>query len=245
VDALSFLASALGVWLIRKPEPIPVEERQNIWHEIVEGLHIVLNNPVLRALAGCSGTRYFFGSFFGTLYSFYAVRELGLSPALLGVTIAMGGIGALMGAFLVERVTQRFGLGPTLIGSFLLSGFVQLLIPLAEVGSLTFSVGCLMISQLLGDTGLIIFFISEVSLRQTVIPNRLIGRASASVHFLVGGLATVGALLAGVLGGIIGLQLTLLIAVIGMLLASFWIIFSPVASLREMPKAEAVQDLVS
>ncbi len=61
-DALSFLFSAFCLGLIRKPEP-PVavaENRMSIWHELVQGLHEVLKNPLLRSLAGGVGAFNFF-----------------------------------------------------------------------------------------------------------------------------------------------------------------------------------------
>lgn len=50
---------------------------------------------------------------------------------MLGVLIGSGGIGALVGAMLVNRVTRRFGIGRTLIGSLLFIAVANVLVPLA------------------------------------------------------------------------------------------------------------------
>lgn len=50
---------------------------------------------------------------------------------MLGVLIGSGGIGALVGAMLVNRVTRRFGIGRTLIGSLLFMAVANVLVPLA------------------------------------------------------------------------------------------------------------------
>ncbi|MBI4640198.1 MAG: MFS transporter, partial [Candidatus Tectomicrobia bacterium] len=86
LDAFSFLFSALFVGLIDISEPLPTpsEQRKSVWRDVVEGLRVVLGNPLLRAIAGSSSTFNFFGGFFGALYGLYAIRELGIEPAILG-----------------------------------------------------------------------------------------------------------------------------------------------------------------
>jgi len=79
-----------------------------------------------------------------------------------------------------------------------------------------------------------VYLINALSLRQSMIPDRFLGRANASANFLIGGMLTIGALLAGLLGRMIGIRLTLLIAVsASLLLASSWLVFSPVRRLRD------------
>ena len=97
-DSLSFLASVVSLIVIRKPEPPPAaaHERQHVLREMRDGLRFVWHEPHLRALALAGATRSFFGSFIGVLYGLYAIRELGLNAAALGITIAMGGLGSLI-----------------------------------------------------------------------------------------------------------------------------------------------------
>ncbi len=80
--------------------------------------------------------------------------------------------------------------------------------------------------------------INEVSLRQSLIPNRLLGRAGAGSNFLVGGVAPFGAIAAGILGQLLTARYALLIAVIGMALATLWLVYSPLPGLREVPCAD-------
>src|SRR5256885_827801 len=62
VDAVSFVVSVASLLLIRAPEPAPAAraERGSIRDEIGEGLRVVLGNPLLRAIAGCTGTSNLF-----------------------------------------------------------------------------------------------------------------------------------------------------------------------------------------
>jgi hypothetical protein len=65
------------------------------------------------------------------------------------------------------------------------------------------------------------------------IPDALRGRAGASMQVLTRGAGPIGALLAGALGGAIGVRQTILIGVIGVAASSGWLLASPVRSVRE------------
>ena len=74
-----------------------------------------------------------------------------------------------------------------------------------------------------------------MSLRQTITPDRLLGRVNASIRFLTISASPVAALLAGALGATIGLRATVALAAAGLLLAPLWVHFSPVRRLRAPP----------
>lgn len=233
LDAASFLASIASLVLIRTPEPPPatIETRRHLLHEIVEGVRWVWADQRLRALALAGGTRSFFGNFIGVLYSLYAIRLLGLDAAALGMTIAMGGVGSLVGAAVADRLANRFGLGRTLIGSAVFSGALAFLIPMAN-GSVLQAMLILMLSQLGGDAFSTIHSITAISLRQSVTPDRLLGRTSTSLQVLIAGVGPLGALAGGALAEVIGVRETLVIAVTGLLLSTVWLMVSPLRQAR-------------
>lgn len=228
-DALSFLFSACCLGLIRTPEPsLPaIEKRKSIWSDLVEGLRLVIKNPLLRALAGSAGVFSLFGNFIGALYALYVIRQVGAPPIFLGLLVATGGVSAFVGAIMAERVVLRFGLGRTVGMGLFMYGATGLLVPLAG-GSVTLALSLLFLSQLLGDASVSIYFIAEVSLRQSIVPANVLGRTNAGIQFLSQGVAPLGALLAGILGTLIGLRLTILIGVLGVMLAGTWLLLSPV-----------------
>src|SRR6202011_2925162 len=91
LDAISFLFSAAMVMIIRTPEPQPVRYvHEDLWQETIRGLQFIRRHPMLRPLAARSITLFFAGGAMGSLYVLYAIDVLGLNPALLGITIAMG-----------------------------------------------------------------------------------------------------------------------------------------------------------
>lgn len=236
LDALSFLVSAISVGFIRKTEPPapPPHARQPIGREIMEGLRVGLGHPVLRALVGTESTSAFFGNFFGTLYSLYAIRELGLGAAALGVTITFGGMGDLAGAFLASRLPRRLRLGNILIGSLVFKSAASMLIPIAG-GPPWMAMVMLMMAQLFGDGARTVYDIHAVSLRQTITPDRLLGRVNASLQFITAGIGPMGALLGGLLAETLGIRPTLAIAVLGGLFAVAWLVLSPIRKMVEMP----------
>ncbi len=154
-----------------------------------------------------------------------------MTPVVYGISVTMGGAGALLGALLATRATRHFGLGKTLIGGLMLDGCMALLIPLSA-GPGLLAVALLIAAQLFGDCGAVLHEINEVSLRQMVVPDRLLGRVNASMHLLVMALASVGAMLAGLLSEFIGVRPTLWIGAGGILGSFVLLFFSPIRALE-------------
>lgn len=237
-DACSFLVSALSIGLIRtaEPRPVPGKARQNAWREGIDGLRMVKDNTLLRALAVSAALFEFFGNFVGTLYILYIVRELHAAPLVLGFLIAAGGVSALIGTLIAQRVIQRLGPGLSIGAMLALYGVFGLLTPLAH-GPVAFAVGMLFTAQLLGDASVAIYFIAEVSLRQAIIPNAFLGRISATMQFLTRGPAPAAAIIAGILGTLLGLRLTIFIGVLGVIFAGVLLLLSPVRRVHSLALA--------
>ncbi|HYD99492.1 MAG TPA: MFS transporter [Alphaproteobacteria bacterium] len=247
VDALSYLWSALLLATIRRPEAplVTGDAPPDLKAEIREGLSAVFRHPVLRPLTLCLATATLFGNFFAPLYVLYAVRELGLDPALLGLTIAMGGVGALIGAPLAGWLGARVPVGRLLIAARLAYGLAVCLIPLADGPPWT-AAAVLMVSQVLGDGLHMVFFTNLLTLRQRLTPDRLLGRVGGSTHMLLGAMGLVAALLAGWLADAIGLRPTLWIAAAGILASTLWLLVPAVRRLGRLdgvPPAEAAHAL--
>jgi len=240
VDALSFMASAVSLSLIRRREspPTPTESSAGLWREALAGWKWVQQDPRLRALAGATGFFYFFGGFFGALYVLFAIRELSIQPAVLGLLIAAGGVGALLGAAASGRASRRFGIGRALVVAFWVRSGFAFLTPLAPAiapwGALFLLTG-----QLVGDFCLMVFFVGELSLRQSLTPAAILGRVNAAMELLALGLSPFGMLAGGALAEAIGLRPTLLVGVLGSALGGVWLLLSPVPRIVELPAEPA------
>src|SRR5213593_4695457 len=79
VDALSYLWSAMWVFLIRKKEPAierPPEGHRPMREDIKEGLRYVWRHPLLRPIAFCTGSSNLFSSIYLAILVLFAVRAL-------------------------------------------------------------------------------------------------------------------------------------------------------------------------
>lgn len=239
LDAISFIVSALflGVIKQREPEPQsdPTVQRSSILSEIGEGLKVVFGSRYLRSIAGCTATWNLFSNMWSAVFVLYLTRVLNLQPATLGVIFAVGAPGALVGAIVAGRLAQRFGLGATIVGSALIGGLGALLIPLAG-GPALVAIPLLVGAQFLGGLTGVVYNVNQVSLRQAITPDRLLGRMNATMRFLVWGTLPIGSLLGGVLGDLVGIRQTLFIGALGTTLAFLWVWFSPVRTLQEQPR---------
>jgi predicted MFS family arabinose efflux permease len=194
----------------------------------------VVFNPLLRPIAGCTGTSNLFGNAVQAVFLLYVTRNLGLQPAVIGLIFAMSGPGALLGAVMAGDVARRFGLGATIVGSVFVGGLANLLVPLAA-GPTWLVTATLMLSSFVAGLSNPIYNINQVSLRQAITPDHLQGRMNASMRFIVWGTIPIGALLGGTLAELFGLWPTILIMSLCDLAAPAWVLFSPVRELRAQP----------
>jgi MFS family permease len=239
VDALSFVGSGLFLLGIRKPEEKPeratVDGRKtSLWTELQEGFRFVLGNPNLRAQAACTGTSNFFSSVAFATFLVFAVRELELSAGVIGVIFSVGAAGSFAAAFAANRLSSRFGIGPTTIAVGGLWGPATVATGFAPVGD--GAIPILLAATVISGFSIVVYNIVQVSYRQAICPPRLQGRMNSVMRFIVWGTIPLGTLAGGGLASWLGLREAIVIGGIGTGLAILWIVFSPQRHLREMPE---------
>jgi MFS family permease len=236
--AFTYFVSSVFLFAVPACElpPETPQEKPRWYRDVAFGLKAILEEPLVRPLLWMGIVFPFFGSFFGPLYLLYGLKVIGLSPALMGLNIACGGVGALFGANLSNTFARRFGIGPTVwVCSFIYTAYLAL-VPLAH-GPFWLGTAMLMIAQIGGDGFAVAFMIPTTSLRQAVLPPALLGRVAAFFLAVNGGMTVAGAILGGLLGGLLGIRETLAIAVAGMAVSPVFVLLSPLRKLKEIPNS--------
>lgn len=246
IDAVSFVVSALLLGTIRKQEPPPKPhvDREPVLREIVEGIRITFQSPLLRALALSHGGTHVLWGIFGTGYMLFALNDLHLDPATIGVIAAVGGVGSLAGSALAPIMVRRFGIGYAILIGILGFTIGNALIPLAPATGavLGISLGALFLvgQQLLGDSLATVYEVTEVSLQQASVNDRVLGRVNASFHTFTTLLTLAGAILGGVIAETWGLRAAFTVGLLGGVLSLVVVWFSPVRHVRDAPLAPTI-----
>lgn len=245
IDAASFLASAVLVGAIDRPEPAEARSPnpEPMARQIAAGLRALLGHRLLRPIvvAGSIANAFIHASV--ALYVLYATRELGLDAAAIGVIFAVGGVFAIPGGLLAPWAGRVFGVGPAIIGGWVVSAIAAFLVPLAA-GPTVAVVAALAAARALDGLTETVANIHQWTLRQAVTPDHLQGRVTASHRFIVYGAGAFGSLLGGVLGSALGLRAALVVCAAGALVAFASLVPTPLRRLREQPM-DAVEPTIT
>lgn len=207
-DAAGFALAGLFVWRIRRPEPRPAagRERGGVGGQIGEGLRFVLGRADLRAIAFFTGVANAVGAALNVVLVVFEARVLHLGPGEIGLLFLVGNLGLVLGAVGVSALSDRFGLGPTLLAGGALMGVGPALLPLSHAG---LGVSLIVAGWFVRAFGSPLYGTNQVSYRLAVTPERLVARMTASMKFFVMGAMPLGSFLAGLLGSTLGLRATL------------------------------------
>src|SRR5262249_17110228 len=165
------------------------------WVEMWEGIRVVLGNPTLWKIAGCTATANLGSNIIFAVYLIFVFRYLHLSPGVVGLIFAVGSAGGLLGAFSAGALARRLGLGPALVVG--IAGALALFpVPLAHLGA---SLPLLLISFLVMSFGGTVYNVNQVSLRQAITPDHVQGRMNATVRTIIWGTIPIGSFVGGIL----------------------------------------------
>jgi MFS family permease len=245
VDAASYVGSAVLTLLIRRDGQHAAAEARRaagsdlpgLLRDMREGIGFVWRHRLIRPLAMATGTANFFYLFgmTGAILALYAIRVLHLSPALLGAVLATGNLGAILGSLVADRVLERWQFGRIMVLTSMISAVAIVLIVLANRST---ALVMLAVGVLVGEFGVCIYDIAQISLRQAATPLPMLGRMNATVRFLNWGPIPLGAFMGGVLGETIGLRPTLWVAAAGSLLPAIPLLLSPIRGMERLPTGD-------
>jgi predicted MFS family arabinose efflux permease len=235
-NAGSFLGSVACLLAIRTAEPRPSRARAQrtttLRADIAEGLQFIWRDRLLRALAIWPAIANMAYGGVLALSVLFLLRVAHIGTAEVGLLLAVSDIGGLAGALVARRVAQRVGTARVLLLGVLVGGMAGLLIPLTAAGprAAFFVVGSGIVTGAITAANIVL-----ISFRQTYTPAEVLGRIIASQRFLVYGTAPLGALLAGVLGTVLGVRQALWVLVAVYALSGTLLLTGPILSRRDLP----------
>lgn len=237
LDALSSFFTAGTMASLRASEPERDRTaREGFWREILDGARTTFRIPEVAAMTLSSTLGSFGGAVQQAVLFLFFVRELELGPFWIGAVTAAAAVAALCGAAVAPRAGARFGPGPAIVSASLLWTIGMALVPASGLGLLP-ALPVLFAAQLCAGFASTLFSVNQISLRQALTPDALLGRVNATRRVLVFGAIPVGALLGGALGEWLGLLGALGVGAVLNALATVYAFGSPLRRAR-LPAGE-------
>lgn len=235
-DASTYLLSAICLFQIKHQEIRVRHQRENILQQIVDGFRYVGEECHIRSLLCLVTANNFFQNALMAILVLYATRDLSIRPGLFGVTVSIGGVGAVIGALVAERFGRWLGPGPFVIWSTTMAALAAFCFPLINTGNVV-GVIALAIAYFMLSAGGSAVTVFAWTIRQTLTPSRLLGRMNGAFRFVVTGIMPFGAFFGGWLGESIGVRATLVFCGVGLLITSGLSRFSPLRALKSLSVA--------
>ena len=196
VDAATFFVAAALVFLIpgrfRADREVD-QPAQTFRQELGEGVRWLMGHSLLRPMAIILGLMNGAGMISGATLVLFAQEVLDIGPFLFTVLFFGGAIGGLIGGNVAPAVSRRVGSGTALaiaLGGLAVGPLVIGLVPWWPLVIVIFGAEAFLA---------ILWNVITVSLRQTIIPSRLLGRVNSVYRFFAWGMMPLGAAFGGVL----------------------------------------------
>ena len=235
-DALSFAASAGLVMSVRRSEPAGSPSGAGRRADLLGGLRFIAGQHVVRAITATAGINNLTRAIAMAIAILYLVDVAGLSPTAIGLVVAIGSSGYVVGALASRPLTSRIGMGPTMQLGVGLFGPSMLLFALAPADLAGPSFAAMSFSH---GFGIAVHNVNQVTLRQVLTPDALRARVAAVFRLVIFGAIPVGTVLGGVIGELLGLRAALLLSAAGLFLGSVPYALFRVARIRTLEQAMA------
>lgn len=229
-DALSFFASAASLVLIPGKDVVPGLASERPIDMLREGIRIVFRTPVIRYVTLCTAISNFASGINIALWLQYAYRFIHISPLQVGLVGGIGAIGMLLSSALAPRIGAALGFGRTILTAVIGFTIAAALIPLAAVG---YGLATLAVSNFVADISNVLYNITQVSLRQRLVPVALQGRMNATVRTVAWGALPLGSIVGGALAQIVGLYPVLFVGIGCGLATTVVVLLSPIFRYEE------------
>jgi MFS family permease len=169
------------------------QERLGLKGDIKFALNYLYQDKQIFSIVVITTLLGFFYSLSNAIAPLFILKELNVPPALFGVVLAIGGVGALIGSIAAPMASRYLGRGRALAMNVFFASLLVIFIGLSP-NAYFFVV----VSVLIGFT-ISVWNILLMSLYQSLIPPELYGRIHGARRTIVWGLMPIGALLGGLI----------------------------------------------
>ncbi|MFW5469445.1 MFS transporter [Knoellia sp. CPCC 206435] len=235
VDVVGFLVSYVCLARMRPDElgaAGPAPASRPLASRVREGVSIVARDRHLRYFTVQGSASNFALTGYGALLVLFMVRDLDLGPGLVGLVMAAGSVGGVLGATVATRTTRWLGSAGALRRLQLLGGPPALLVGLATPGP---GVSLVVLGSLLVGVGVVGANVVRSSFRVRYVPQELLGRTAATSAVLNFGTMPLAGLVAGGLGTWLGVRETILLMAAIHVVASLTVLVGPYRRGRDLP----------
>ena len=206
VDAAGHATSAAAIASIRggfRPE----RTAATLWREIAEGLRWLRRHRLLRTLAAMVAVLGLVDAAWFSILVLYALEVLDVGSVGFAFLLVAGGAGSVAGSVATPRLSRTVGTGRIVIAALVLAAVAQLVLGLTSSPAVAVSM------LALSGFAFAIWNVVNVSLRQELAPDRLLGRVHSAYRFLGVGATAVGALVGGLVADALTLRAPFLVGV--------------------------------
>jgi predicted MFS family arabinose efflux permease len=234
VDAVTFLVSALCLWRLRLPAPETPDaaEVAPLRRRIREGIDYIRHDRLLRFFTLMGGVSNFGLTGYSALLVLFLVREVHLSSGGVGLVLAVGSVGGVVGASIATWVSRRLGSARALLALQLVAGPPALLVPLGAPGA---GLVAMVAGMLLVGIGVMAGNIVRGAWRNRYVPEQMVARQVTTAQVDNYGTMPLAGIAAGAMGSTFGLRPTIAVMAAIHVLACLSMFWSPLRGLREMP----------
>lgn len=192
---------------------------QSMRRQLADGFSHIAHSAQLRALLVAGAVLNFFDAGVSALLLLFLTQVVGMRADLIGVAIAIGAAGGVAAAIHVPRLRSRFGVWPVMAFALVLVAAARLLQGFLAEGGFVHTFALLAVTQIAIGCGAVAFNVLQVTLRQHLTPDVLLGRMTATMRTVTWGALPLGAVVAGVAAEILGLRAAVFVMGLGIVLA--------------------------
>jgi MFS family permease len=198
VDAGTFAVAAALVFLIagnfrpKRESEEPVIPA-SFWADLKEGVKWLWGHPLFRPMAISLGVLNATNMMATSTFVLFAQEVLELNATRFGLITTGFALGGVIGSFVADRVSKVLGQGGSLFTTILLGVATMVVSGLTSSFWVFWAMGVLM------SMSAVLWNVITVSLRQSLIPDRILGRVNSVYRFLGWGMMPIGSVIGGVI----------------------------------------------